>query len=228
MNNKVSLIIIAMDEEFSHLLKSLNKNYKEEKFNNETIYSFTRNNKKFIALRGRVGKVSTSFYLGQLSSKFDIERIFNLGTSGGYSEEVNVGDVIIASEVLYHDVDATGFGYKLGQVPGFPLRYICDNSFISDKEFLSQEYKVHKGLIASGDSFITKNNISKFAIEEYNPLCVEMEAGAVGQCAFLMNIPFIIIRSISDKVKNNNNVEDSEINLDIASSHCVEVLFKLI
>lgn len=228
MNNKVSLIIIAMDEEFSHLLKSLNNDYTEEKFNDETIYSFYRNNKKYIALRGRVGKVSTSFYLGQLSSKFEIERIFNLGTSGGYSNDVNIGDVIIAREVLYHDVDATGFGYKIGQVPGFPLRYICDNSFLDNKVIVSYGYKVHRGLIASGDSFITKNNLNKFAIEEYNPLCVEMEAGAVGQCSYLMNIPFIIIRSISDKVKNNNNVDDSEINLDIASSHCVEVLFNLI
>ena len=228
MNNKVSLIIIAMDEEFKYLLQFLNGNYIEEKFNDEILYSFIRNNKKYVAIRGRVGKVSTSFYLGQLSSKYNIERIFNLGTSGGYSDDVKVGDVIIASEVIYHDVDATGFGYKLGQVPGFPISYICDEEFLKNKNINSSTYTIHRGLIASGDSFITKNNLSKFAIEDYNPLCVEMEAGAVGQCSYLMKIPFIIIRSISDKVKNNNNVEDSEFNLDIASSHCVDVLFKMI
>ena len=79
MNNKVSLIIIAMDEEFKYLLQFLNGNYIEEKFNDEILYSFIRNNKKYVAIRGRVGKVSTSFYLGQLSSKYNIERVIVAG-----------------------------------------------------------------------------------------------------------------------------------------------------
>ena len=229
MKEKVSLIIIAMDEEFIHLKNRIEPNYQIINIDNEDVYSFTHNNTSFIAVRGRVGKASTAFYIGRLSLLFDIERIFNLGTSGGYQDYLNVGDVVIADKVCYHDVDATGFNYQYGQVPGFPLMYEADNNYINSK-LLHKDYsfKVYRGLISSSDSFITYKNVNNFSIKNINSICCEMEAATVGQCAYLLKIPFVIIRSISDKILLKEGEQSSVINLDLASKNCVDVLFDLI
>lgn len=226
MNREVELIILAMDEEFIHLRKRLGDQVRTETFNGEKLYLFERGKKQYVAIRGRVGKVATAFHIGKLSEIYAIRRIFNLGTSGGYSKKLSIGDVVIADRVIYHDVDACEFGYAKGQVPGFPCEYFCEQhkAIVSDQ----RDYNIFRGRVASGDSFITDKNRTRFPLDEMDPLCVEMEAGAVAQCAYLMNIPFVVIRSISDLVYKISNAEDSEFNLDIASEHCIDVLFMMI
>lgn len=225
MIKEVNLIIIAMDEEFEALLNNI-KDYQVEDFFDNKIYSFKFNKEYFIALRGKIGKVSTAFYIGQLSMKFNIKKIYNLGTSGAYQKSLNIGDVVIASRVGYFDVDVTGFSYPMGQVPHCPRFFKSESVNITNLNF--DEFKVHQGLIGSSDSFITIKNVDLFPLKELNPLCVEMEAGAVSQCAYLLKIPFIIIRSISDKIYEKDNSLDFDNNLKKASSNCVSVLLKLI
>lgn len=225
MNREVELIILAMDEEFSHLKKRLGDQVRTETLNGETIYFFERGETQYVALRGRVGKVATAFHIGKLSEIYTIRRIFNLGTSGGYSKELSIGDVVVADGIIYHDVDACGFGYAKGQVPGFPCEYFCEQCKLPSD---TKDYKILRGRVASGDSFITNKNRTRFPLDEMNPLCVEMEAGAVAQCAYLLNIPFVVIRSISDIIYESSNAEDSESNLDLASEHCIDVLLMLI
>lgn len=225
----INLIIIAMNEELSYFLKGLNVPYTTEQLFNEDAYYFEKNNEKYLVVRGKVGKSSTSLYIGRLSVKFNIKRIINIGTSGGFSKCLKIGDVVIATEVSYHDVDATGFGYEIGQVPGFPKIYKCEETNFKNKiEKSNFDFNIHFGRITSGDSFITKKNLNKFDIYELNPLCVEMEAGSVGQCAYQLGIPFIVIRSISDIVTANENEKDSVFNIDACCANCVKVLMELI
>lgn len=228
MLKDIELIIIAMDEEMKFLLEYLKDKYTVIEDKNQIYYSFTLNNINYILVKGKIGKVATAFNIGKLSSIYNIKRIYNLGTSGAYNKTLNIGDVVVGSSVIYSDVDVTGFGYEYCQLPNCPKEFKCEEIKYSSEELSTSNYKVIKGIIASADSFITSKNINSFLINKINPLCVEMEGGAVGQCAYILNIPFITIRSISDKIYKDNNNEEFDNNLEIVSKNCVEVLIKLI
>lgn len=226
----VSLILLAMEEELDGVLKLLS-NVKETKLKDNTIYEFKIKGKEYIMTLGKIGKVSTALFLGYLSSVYPIERVFNVGTSGALSSKVNIGDIVIADGVMYHDVDVTGFNYELGTIPGCPKVFIPDEEYLKRFNFKADEFdfKIHRGLVISGDTFITKKNVNRIPQELINSaLCGEMESGSVGQCCYLLNIPFIVIRSISDYVFENVNNEAHSLNLAQVSENAGKVLLKMI
>lgn len=224
-----NLIIIAMKEEEEAFIKSLPI---EVKAFSDNLKTFTYNNENFLIMRGEVGKGSTCFHLGYLDARYKIKRIFNIGTSGGLFSKLNIGDIVIADKVCYFDVDACEFGYNYGQVPGFPLYFETDQKYVESKVNVLKEagfsFKIWNGLIASSDTFMTRDKISKLSISGIKPFCVEMEAAAVGQSAYLMKVPFVIIRSISDIITRPANADDSVKNIEICSKNCAEALLALI
>ncbi len=226
---KINLIVLAMEEELNGVLKQLTS-YEiiENKFGNH--YKFSLNGTTYIMTLGKIGKVSTGLFLGYLSSIYDIERVFNVGTSGGLNLNLNVGDVVIASEIMYYDVDVRAFNYQLGQVPSCPLKFVPDNNYLKGKKLNKYNFKIHHGLIVSGDNFLTKENVKDKipGVILSKALCGEMESGAVAQSCFILKIPFIIIRSISDIILEENNKETYDNALEIASSNAGRVLIDLI
>ena len=227
---RVTLIIIAMNEELNALLSSLD-NY--EHINNELgdLYLYKKNNINYVITLGKIGKVSTAYFIGKLSMKYQIERIFNIGTSGALTSSINVGDVVVASGVIYNDVDVVGFGYEEGQIPSMPRVYYPDDNYIIFKGINTSDlsFKVVRGLVASGDSFITKNNYDKLPnFVKENALCSEMESGSVAQCATMMGVPFIVIRSISDYVLNDDNGNQMDLNMEQVCENCAKVLLKFL
>ncbi len=226
----VSLILLAMKEELDGVLKFLT-NVKKSKLKDNTIYEFNLKGKDYIMTLGKIGKVSTGLFLGYLSSIYQIERVFNVGTAGAFTNKVNIGDIVIADGVMYHDVDVTGFNYEYGVIPGSPKTFIPDEKYLCNFDFNGNEFnfKIHRGLVISGDTFITKHNVNRIPkklIEE--ALCGEMESGSVGQCCYQLKIPFIVIRSISDYVFENVNNEAHTLNLEQVSQNAGKVLMKLI
>ncbi|MGN1295175.1 MAG: 5'-methylthioadenosine/S-adenosylhomocysteine nucleosidase [Bacilli bacterium] len=214
----INLVLVAMDSELEALLHTI-KNYKMVVVNNEKGYEFSFENEKYLIMMGKIGKVHTAFFLGQLSKCINIKRVFNLGTSGGLNKDLSLDEVIIANKVGYYDVDVTSFGYAYGQVPGCPKYYECDNDYIeSHLKNVLTPYR--RGIIVSGDQFVNKKNfVSIKPLIEPEMQCIEMESGAVGQTCYLLKIPFIVIRSISDFVfdednykTHNDNVESSTVN----------------
>lgn len=227
MKEAVNLIIAAMEEEVSAIYERLNKdNIKVENIdlNGDKGSIFERKEKKYLIVRGKIGKVHTAFMLGLLSQRYDIKSIYNIGSCGTFSLNVNLLDVVIAKEVLYADVDVSGFNYPLGQMPG------CPKSFKMPKIDIGEEgegFKIHYGLMMSGDSFITNSNVSEF-IKEQKPLAIDMESGAVAQCGYLLNVPVYIIRSITDCILLENNDKTFDEMLVAASHNSVATLFSLI
>ena len=224
-----NLIIIAMKEEEEAFIKAFPL---EVKNFSDNLKTFSYKHENFLIMRGEVGKGSTCFHLGYLDARYKIKRIFNIGTSGGIFSKLNIGDIVIADKVCYIDVDAREFGYECGQVPGFPLYFEADQKYIESKLNILKEsnfsFKIWNGLIASSDTFMTRDKISKFPVLEIKPFCVEMEAAAVGQSAYLMKVPFVIIRSISDIITRPENADDSVKNIEICSKNCAEILLALI
>lgn len=229
MKKKTNLIIIAMQEELNVLL-SLLPSVEKEDSDLGTLYSFKINNIEYTLILGKIGKVFTAFNLGRIIERYDIIRIFNMGTSGAISSSLNIGDVIVANEVIYHDVDVTSFAYEYGQVPSCPISFNLDEEYINKHLKTNYDaFKVHRGKVISGDTFLNKNNINKIpSIILKNALCGEMEAGAIAQVAYYLNIPTIIIRTISDNIYTPSNHIDMDNNLYKACVNGSKVLIDLL
>ena len=222
-----NLVIAAMDEEMNALLTLL-PNPKKIDIKNEELYEFNINDQYYLVGRGKIGKVHTAVYLTKLFEELKIKRVFNIGTSGGVDNSLKLSDVVIANKVAYHDVDVTGFNYQMGQMCGCPTYFECDREYI-DSKMIDSKYSVKRGTIVSGDQFITKKNLSSTNIHMFEDvLACDMEASAVGQVCHIYNIPFVVVRSISDIVTREDNSKIFDDNLNESSTNSALVLLELI
>lgn len=222
-----SLIISAMDEEMEALLKLL-PNLNKINIKGEELFEFELNNQSYLLGRGKIGKVHTAVYLSKLFEELNIDRVFNIGTSGGINPNLKISDVVIATKVCFHDVDVTGFNYELGQMCGCPTYFECDTDYV-DSKVIDSKYSVVKGLIVSGDQFVTKKNLESLNILKFNDVqACDMEAAAVGQVCHLYQIPFVVVRSISDIVTKDNNSKAFDDNLELSSTNSALVLLELL
>lgn len=155
-----------------------------------------------IVVRSGIGKVAASTITSLLIQKYGVNMVINTGSAGGIGSGLKVGDLVISEKLAYFDVDVTGFGYQYGQLPaGMPLYFEASKYLIAEMTKAAErtQHTVHKGLIVTGDTFV--NHPEKVAeIKSHFPdaLANEMEGAAVAQTAFLFEIPFLVIRAISD------------------------------
>ena len=163
-----------------------------------------------ILLRSGIGKVNAAMSTTILLQKFAPDYVINTGSAGGFDPSLNVGDIVISSEVRHHDVDVTIFGYEYGQVPQLPAYFSATEHLIEIAEKSAQEIpeiQSVKGLIATGDSFMNDPERVEFVRTKFNGLqAVEMEAAAIAQVAHQFGVPFVIIRSLSDIAGKESNV----------------------
>ena len=121
-----------------------------------------------------------------------------------------MGDAVISSEVRHHDVDVTAFGYEHGQVPQLAAAFTADEKLVKLAEAAAEgirDIQVVTGLIASGDTFMSDPEKVEYVRTKFNGLqAVEMEAAAIAQVAYQFNVPFVIIRSLSDIAGKESNV----------------------
>ncbi len=193
-------IIGAMEEEVAELLKLMDIK-KQEQILNYTFYQGQMHDKDVVVLQGGIGKVNASISATLLLTKFSIKYLINIGTAGGINDTQNIGDVIISSSVVHHDVDVEGFGYEYGKIPGMPTFFKPDGDLLDKTKNILEKQNIHYhiGLIASGDQFVCRqdqvNNIKKNFPDS---VCSEMEAASIAQVCYVFKTPFIITRSLSD------------------------------
>ena len=202
----ITLVIAPMDEELEALKQKL-KNYKEKVYGDIKGFEFRAKKGKVIAIKGCVGKANTAYDIGYMAAKYDIKRIINYGVAGSLVDELVPLKVVVADKVCYYDCDLTSGGeYKLGQMAGEELYFETDKKVLKVLEKLNTTLDISVGTIISGDSFATKANMTDELLKNFdNPLCVDMESGATAQISHRLNIPFTIIRAISDKVFAEDN-----------------------
>lgn len=204
-------IIAAMEEELIELRGSL-KNMQEIKLGQFGYYTGSIYDHEVAIMLCGIGKVNAAVGTTLLIDKFKPECVINTGVAGGFYNTMNVGDIVVSTDVKHHDVDATIFNYEHGQIPRMPVSYIANFTLIKlAGEGLPKDFtpKIIKGTILSGDSFIhleeqVKNIKEKFPFI----MAVEMEGSAIGQTCFLFNVPFVVIRSISDIVTAEGSHQD--------------------
>lgn len=223
-------IIGAMEEEVTILRDTL-ENIEQVTIAGSEFNIGTLHGVEVIVLKSGIGKVNAAMSTTILLEKFKPDVVINTGSAGGYHEELNVGDVVISTEVRHHDVDVTIFGYEYGQVPQLPAAFIPDAKLFAIAEEAAEEMtgkQVAKGLIVTGDSFMNDPVRVDFVRSKFKDLyAVEMEAAAIAQVAYQFGTPFVIIRSLSDIAGKESNVSFDQF-LETAALHSAELVLKMI
>ena len=205
-------IIAAMPEELIHLTQNLDKPQEVQVMGN-TYYTGTIGKTEVVLVQSGIGKVMSAMSVAVLVDHFQVEAIINTGSAGALAEGIAVGDVVIADKLVYHDVDVTAFGYAYGQMAGQPLYFNSDKEFITRIQTnLSQlEQTWHLGLIATGDSFIAgEDKIATIKSHFPDALAVEMEGAAIAQAAQALDLPFLVIRAMSDNANHEASISFDE------------------
>lgn len=154
-----------------------------------------------IVVRSGIGKVLSSITTTLLIHEYGVNMIINTGSAGGIGAGLAVGDIVLAEKVAYFDVDVTGFGYEPGQLPGMPLYYEASTYLLSEMEKAAQNTNqpVKRGLIVTGDTFVNDPKLVAQIHSNFpDALAVEMEGAAIGQTAAQFNVPFLVVRAMSD------------------------------
>ena len=138
-----------------------------------------------------------------LIDNFDIELVINVGTAGSVDNSLEIGDVVVGTELVQYDFDVTPFGRKLGEIENIGESIKVDESLLK----LFDSINVKKGIIASGDKFIVNKEEKDNVRNIFNALCIEMEGASIAQVCFLDKIPFLVIRSITDKLDGSSKVD---------------------
>ncbi|MDQ0197205.1 5'-methylthioadenosine/S-adenosylhomocysteine nucleosidase [Neobacillus ginsengisoli] len=223
-------IIGAMEEEVTLLRDNIEERTTETVA--ECEFTFGKmHGADVILLRSGIGKVNAAMSTTILLEKYKPNCIINTGSAGGYNPSLNVGDAVISTEVRHHDVDVTAFGYEYGQVPQLPAAFLADEKLVSIAEAASKEIEdiqIVKGLIATGDSFMSDPVRVDFVRTKFENLqAVEMEAAAIAQVAHQFNVPFVIIRSLSDIAGKESDVSFDQF-LDKAALHSATLVMKMV
>ncbi len=214
-------IIVAEEKELEEVLNiTLIKN-KREIFDKIFYIGFI-NKKEVVIVKSNVGKVNSARSTQMLIDNFDIRIVINIGTSGSVDNKLNIGDVVVADRLYQYDFDVTAFGRKLGEIENIG-ECIYTNKNILNK--ISKDLIV--GGIASGDKFITRMEEKVFIRDKFNVMCIEMEGASVAQVCYLSNIPFLVIRSITDKLDGTSEVDFVKF-LEYSSRKVVNILKDII
>ena len=196
-----------------------------------TFYSGKLSGMQVVLVQSGIGKVASALATALLIQQFKPDAIINTGSAGGFDAELNVGDVVISTEVRHHDVDVTAFGYEIGQVPQMPAAFSAHPALIDAAEQSIQALgfcKTKKGLIATGDSFICDPaRIAVIRQQFPTMLAVEMEGAAIAQVCFMLNTPFVVIRSLSD-IAGKESPQSFEAYLEVASKNSSAMVQQLL
>lgn len=184
-----------------------------------------------ILLKSGIGKVNAAMSTAILLEKFNPDIVINTGSAGGFDASLEVGAIVISDEVRHHDVDVTAFGYEMGQVPDLPAAFKSDEKLRKLAEETVKELGEHQyatGLIATGDSFMSDSERVEL-VRGYFPQmkAAEMEAAAVAQVCYQFDVPFVIIRSLSDIAGKESSMSFEEF-LPTAAKHSTEIVLRLI
>jgi len=195
-------IIGAMEQEVAVLREKI-INLTTETFAGMDFYLGTIAGVEVVVSKSGIGKVAASVSTTLLIEKYAPDCIINTGSAGGFDPKLNVGDVVIGNEVRHHDVDLTVFGYEIGQCAQMPAAYLPHPALaeVAAKAAASasEGVQVAQGLIATGDSFMADPAKVEYARTNFPTMqACEMEAAAIAQTCHLFNVPFVVIRSLSD------------------------------
>jgi adenosylhomocysteine nucleosidase len=184
--------------------------------------------KDVIVVQSGMGKVNAGICAQVLINTFGANRVINTGVAGSLDAKIDIGDIVVSIDAIEHDFDLTPLGYALGQVynPG-PIGFPADenmrkNVLIAAKE-CAPDIHVFEGRICTGDKFIASKEQKNAIVSKFGGLCCEMEGGAIAQVCYINKTPFVIIRAISDKADDSEEMSYEKFKND-AAARCAAII----
>ena len=207
-------IIGAMAEEVEQL-KAEMKETKVVSLAGMDFYKGKIQDRDVVVVRSGIGKVNGAVCVQILVDRFGVNGIVNTGIAGSLKAEINIGDLVLATDAVQHDVDATQFGYEPGQIPQLGvLAFKADPSLreagVKCCRQVNPDIGVHEGRVLTGDQFVSSKDKKKWLYETFQGVCTEMEGAAIAQAAYLNQVPFLIVRAISDKADDSAQMDYEE------------------
>ena len=165
-----------------------------------------------VAAVSGIGKVNAALCAQILASVYKVDVLINTGIAGSLDARIDIGDMVISTDALYHDMDAVNFGYEPGQIPQMDIfSFPADERLIELAKAANEEANpdIHTftGRIVTGDQFVSSKEVKESIVEKFHPLCTEMEGAGIAHAAYLNKISYVIIRAISDKADNSATMD---------------------
>ena len=173
-----------------------------------------------------VGKVNAAMCAQVLCSIFGVTHLVNTGIAGSLCADLDIGDLVVSRDAMYHDFDCVHFGYEMGKVPGMDVVAFPADEKMMEYAFAASEMvnpgHTKIGRVASGDLFVAEKNVKNRIIEKTGAVCTEMEGAAIAQTAYRNKVPFVILRAISDKADDSAEMDYPTFEA-IAADRCARV-----
>ena len=211
-------------------IKAIAKDIKTTTISNIEFTQGTINKKEVVIARCGIGKVFAGICAEIMILNFKPEYILNVGVAGALSENLDVASIAISQSLVQHDMDTSPLGDPLGMISGINVINIeADKNIVKKVEEAVKEVglKYEIGVIASGDQFVSSKERKDWIKKQFNAIACEMEGAAIAQVANVNQVPFCVIRAISDKADGSSGVDFFEFT-KIAVKNSVEVIRKLI
>lgn len=204
-------IIGAMEEEVSKL-KDIMTDVQVQEAAGMSFVQGKLEGKEIVVVRSGIGKVNAALCSQILVNLYGVSAIINTGIAGSLKAEINIGDIVLSSDALQHDVDATAFGYAPGQIPRVgTFSFPADEGLIKLAEKCCREVNPEIGTwvgrVVSGDQFISDKEKKNWIHSKFDGYCTEMEGAAIAQAAYLNKVPYLVIRAISDKADDSASID---------------------
>lgn len=184
--------------------------------------------KPVVVVQCGIGKVNAGMCVQILADLFSVDRVINTGVAGSLNADLDIGDILISEVAVQHDFNVTALGYEPGQIPGVAVK-----EFSADKEMAAAMEKaaktavpdltIRKGRVCSGDIFVSGKEIKKYLIETFAGDCAEMEGAAIAQACFLNQLPYLVVRAISDKADDSAQMDYPTFEKK-AAEHCAALV----
>ena len=204
-------IMGAMPEEIEPLLKKV-ENVKKIEYANNSYYEATYKSKELVIAYSKIGKVFSSLTASTLIEKFGCQKLLFSGVAGAINPKLHIGDLIIADKLCQHDLDITIFGHDFGYVPEGAKFVETDKALREVAKEVAQksDLSLIEGTIATGDQFVASNDRKEFISKNFQADAIEMEGASVAVVCDALNVPFFILRAISDTANDDAGIDFDE------------------
>ena len=196
------------------------------------FYEGTLRGRDVVIVQCGIGKVNAGICVQILADLFQVDAVINTGVAGSLRAEINIGDIVVSTDACEHDMDVTALGYKQGIIP-----QMKESFFKADRQLVeaaievcrevNPDISVYEGRVLSGDQFISGEEIKNKLIDLFDGSCTEMEGAAIAHAAFLNEIPYVVIRAISDKADGSAHMDYPEFER-AAAAHSAKLVENLV
>ena len=220
-------IIGAMDEEVSTLKEAMTDK-KTTTIAGMEFCEGTLDGVSVVVVKCGMGKVNAGICAHTLINHFGVNRVINTGVAGSMDAKIDIGDIVVSTDAVQHDFDLTPIGYERGELDSprlvaIPADEELRKQAVKAVEEKAPEVHAYEGRICSGDQFIASKQQKDAIVSAFGGLCCEMEGAAIAQTCYLNGTPYVIIRAISDKADDSEEMAYEKFK-ESAAAHCAAII----